>query len=212
MSNVNIQNEDDDMVIVDDDSGTIGSGPIGRWIGKQISGGVGGTSGASGGQAGGNGVSSGNPVGGTAAGTSASGTRQQASAGAATNNNWPFGSAPANQPSISWNNANLAAPKKYTKNKVRYVIVATDNSTLELKELDAITPEEMIGISKFISLVSTYTILILGQSVIDYNFNINWTEMINNLGISQHFAPGLAPEDYDNDASDVLDILLYDGQ
>lgn len=114
---------------------------------------------------------------------------------------------------ITWNKINsLAKPQPFTKTKVRYVIAQADGTTLELKEQATITPQEMIGISKFLGLVSTYTVLILGQAVISYNFNIKWSEIISNLGITKHFVPGLALDQYDNDNSEVLDVLLHDPQ
>lgn len=177
-------------------TGTIGagvpaSGPIGQQIGQKIAGG---------GSA--NGATPSWPFGSTSTGNGSTVT--------STGNGALTAKA---APTVTWNKINsLAKPQPYTKTKVRYVIAQDDGTTLELKEQASITPQEMIGISKFLGLVSTYTILIVGQAVISYNFNIKWSEIISNLGITKHFVPGLALDQYDNDNSEVLDVLLFDPQ
>lgn len=190
-------NEDDDYdSSTSDSNGGIYSGPIGQQIGQQIG------SGSSGGVASGSGT------------WSTSTSTGNGSTVTSTGNGYQVKSAyaPASSPPTTWRAgvATMAQAKPFTKTKVRYVIVDKHDLTLELKEKDQITPQEMIGLSKFIALVSTYTTLILGQAVMSYNFNIKWSEIIADLGIQQHFVPGKALSQYDNDNSEVLDILLFD--
>lgn len=165
------------------------TGPIGQQIGQKIAGG-------------------GTPANSTSTGN---GSTVTSTGNGSVGSGYAVKSAYSTTPQVTWNTINsLAQPKPFTKTKVRYVIVQADLSTLELKEQPTITPQEMIGLSKFLGLVSTYTVLILGQAVINYNFNIKWSDIIANLGIQQHFVAGQALLHYDNDNSEVLDILLYD--
>ena len=95
------------------------------------------------------------------------------------------------------------------KTKVRYVIVKTDGSSLELKEQPQITPREMIGLSQLMSLISVYmATAVLGNPYQDYNFTIKWSELIKNLSIEKHFIGGRPAHNY-NDV-EVLDIFLFD--
>lgn len=166
------------------------TGPIGQQIGQKIAGGSNGTSSGS--------------FGGTSTSTGNGSTVTSTGNGYVVKSSY-------SPSTITWNKINtLAQPQPTTKKKVRYVIVKDNLDTLELKEQPTITPHEMIGISKFVAMVSTYTTLILGQAVISYNFNISWSEIISNLGIEKHFVPGQTLSQYDNDNSEVLDILLYD--
>lgn len=211
MSNIYIgttheDDEFDDMIpadpgITNAPNNPVPTGPIGQQIGKQIQNG---------------GVTSSTPVPTASGGVGAS------------PNNWPFnqnapvaggsvgvvttGTIAQSQKQFMWSNLIIGGQKAVSKTKMRYVVIKKDGSTLELKEQSNITPEEMIGITKFIGMVTTYTVLILGEAIIEYNFKLSWSDMIMSLGISKHFAPGLAPDDYDVDGSDVLDILLYDPQ
>lgn len=208
MSNIDIN---DSYAAVDEDqwptagTPTTGTGPIGQQIGQKIAGG-GTTTTTTGGGVGSPVPAQQWPYGSTSTGN---GSTITSTGNGATNYTVRSGATPQ----VTWNTINsLAQPKPVTKSKARYVIIKNDKSTLELKEQSTITPQEMIGISKFLGLVSTYTVLILGQAIISYNFNIKWSEIIASLGITKHFVPGLALEDYDNDNSEVLDILLYDPQ
>jgi hypothetical protein len=149
--------------------------------------------------------------------------QQIGASGTITSSNWPFTSSSSSSTgtspvSTSFSNSLLANYSLKTnpaikllsgvdKRKVRYVIVENDLSTLELKEQSTVTPEEMIGICKFISLVSTMTVVYMATTP---DFNIKWSELIDSLNIRRHFTAGLSPSEYDSDDSDVLDILLFD--
>lgn len=180
-------------------SGTIG--PIGQQIGKQL--GTGNQPKSMGASTGGPGVS-------TSSGANGSSTNWVFSGNTVPSYTLTTSSLAQQPPKHRWSNLIIGSTKGVKKSKVRYVIVKQDNTTLELREQPTMTPQEMIGITKFISLVSTYTTLILGEAIVEYNFHIRWSELIESLGISKHFVPGLAPAEYDNDANEVLDILLYD--
>ena len=108
--------------------------------------------------------------------------------------------------------ANVSIPQYATdveKIMVRYIIVKTDYSTLELKEQPQITAREMIGICKFISLVPTFQAAVLGLAQGEYNFSITWSKLIAQLGIQSHFVDGPPHGSY-SDADEVLNIYLFD--
>lgn len=96
-----------------------------------------------------------------------------------------------------------------TKSKLRYVIIKQDGSTLEMREQPSITPREMIGICKLMSLIATYVGVVLGDVQGVYNVNISWSKLIKELAIEKHFVEGMLPHSYNQD-DEVLDIFLYD--
>lgn len=190
------------------------SGPIGQQIGQKISGGPAQQGNAKQPSASNGGVSPNWPYGtSTGNGNITTSTGNAGTASGTTYSISYSNTVPAAAPTpvkTGWNQINsLSKAQPVTKTKVRYVIIKSDKTTLELRELSTITPQEMIGISKFLGLVTTYTVLVLGQALVSYNFNIKWSEVINSLDIAKHFADGKDPSDYDND-NEVLDILLYD--
>lgn len=91
-----------------------------------------------------------------------------------------------------------------TKTKVRYIVVKNDGSTLELREKSTITPLAMIGISKFLSLISVFA----GNASVN-SISISWTDLIDTLSIKDHFVNGLHEDDYPDD-DDAFNIFLYD--
>jgi hypothetical protein len=89
------------------------------------------------------------------------------------------------------------------KTSVRYVIVKLDNSCLELEEQQPITPREMIGICKFLGVVSS--VVTAGGSV-----KVNWSDFIANNKIERHFVSGKSSFlQYDHN-TEVLYVLLHD--
>lgn len=82
---------------------------------------------------------------------------------------------------------------------VMYLLVFSDNSCLELQEQNPITPREMIGLCKFIN-----TVQLVAQSSMD----VNWEELMYDLGISRHFVAGrLHHSEYDDES--VFYVKLF---
>jgi hypothetical protein len=98
--------------------------------------------------------------------------------------------------------------KKPIKTSMRFIICKKDGTTLELKEQSQITPQEMIGISKFMALVST----VLSTTSTSYNINIQWSDVITSLGITNHFVAGKTVNQYLAIETDTLDIMLHDSR
>lgn len=107
------------------------------------------------------------------------------------NNSWPF---PVGNPG---NSGALTIPQ--AKYKVQYIIELTDGNTLELKEQQLITPREMIGLCKFINMVS-----IVQQSSI----KVMWSDLITELAIDRHFVSGVAVSSYID--ADTQYVFLID--
>jgi hypothetical protein len=63
---------------------------------------------------------------------------------------------------------------------VVYLIVLPDNTYLELREQNPITPREMIGLCKFINTI---------QLVSNAHVEVNWEKLIQDLNITRHFIP-----------------------
>lgn len=94
----------------------------------------------------------------------------------------------------------LVAGRGSPKDNICYVIVMEDGSCLELEEQTPITPREMIGIVKFLTIV---------QSVMQAPVEVEWLDLIANLGIDHHFVGGEDDHhDYDNTDS-TLYIKLF---
>lgn len=121
-----------------------------------------------------------------------------------------WGKTPATHPnmSIQYNAVPQSTPGVMNKSKLRYVIIKEDSTSLELKEQPTISPREMIGLTKFINLVATYSLAIKGDFSGAYNLNICWSELIKDLQIDKHFVPG-SVSSY-NTTSDTLDVILFD--
>lgn len=125
------------------------------------------------------------------------------------------GSAVTNLPAGSWpfNTSGHqlltgSQSKKPIKTSMRFIICKKDGTTLELKEQSQITPQEMIGISKFMALVST----VLSTTSTSYNINIQWSDVITSLGITNHFVAGKTVNQYLAIETDILDIMLHDSR
>lgn len=87
---------------------------------------------------------------------------------------------------------------------VEYIIVPHEGPCLELFEESRITPREMIGICKFLGLVQ------VAITAASHGLVMDWSELIQELGIERHFSPGLpSPDDYKQD-EEILYIFLYD--
>lgn len=84
---------------------------------------------------------------------------------------------------VSANGASITATisQKAPITSVMYLLVFSDNSCLELQEQNPITPREMIGLCKFINMV---------QFVSQSSMEVNWEELMYDLGISRHFVSG----------------------
>ncbi len=67
------------------------------------------------------------------------------------------------------------------KTDVKYIIVLCDNSCLEFEEQNPVSPREIIGIMKFITMVNSH--LKEGTSV-------GWKKLTENLLIERHFVSG----------------------
>jgi hypothetical protein len=105
------------------------------------------------------------------------------------------------------NTTTIATPRKVVKDKIAYVIVKTDGTQLILSEQSVLTAQEMIGITKFLSVVSATTNAVSAALSQGYNLQINWSQVIKDLAIERHFVtwtgtPGAA--------TNVFEILLYD--
>lgn len=82
---------------------------------------------------------------------------------------------------------------------VMYLLVFSDDSCMELQEQNPITPREMIGLCKFINTVQLAT-----QS----SMEVNWEELMYDLGISRHFVSGrLHHNEYDDEG--VFYVKLF---
>jgi hypothetical protein len=84
---------------------------------------------------------------------------------------------------VGTNGASITATisQKVPITSVMYLLVFSDNSCLELQEQNPITPREMIGLCKFINMV---------QFVSQSSMEVNWEELMYDLGISRHFVSG----------------------
>ena len=82
---------------------------------------------------------------------------------------------------------------------VMYLLVFSDDSCMELQEQNPITPREMIGLCKFINTV---------QLVTQSSMEVNWEELMYDLGISRHFVAGrLHHSEYDDEG--VFYVKLF---
>lgn len=94
-----------------------------------------------------------------------------------------------------------------TKTNIKHIIVLEDEtSTLELCELQTITPREMINISRFFSAVNSY--ISVGLS---YDFTFNWVQLIKELNIERHFKPGKTLDEYSQSqlSSETFYLFLF---
>lgn len=81
--------------------------------------------------------------------------------------------------SIGGSSTGLATlPAKY---KVEYIIEMLDGGMLEMREQKFITPREMVGLCKFINMVS---------ASIHSGIKIMWSDLITELAIDRHFVSG----------------------
>lgn len=87
--------------------------------------------------------------------------------------------------------------------KIKYVIIQQNGDMLELVEKKSITPREMIGISKFLNMV---TIAITPGA----GMRVNWTALIRTLKIENHFEKPSVVITNPTPSSDVLEIQLHD--
>lgn len=106
------------------------------------------------------------------------------------------------------NTLNTISIQKQTivKDKIRITIKKADGSQLVLEEQDVVTPQEMVGLSKFFMLMGCVS-TVYSSAGPGYNIQINWSELIKTLSIERHFvtpAAGIAV------ATNVLDITLFD--
>ena len=92
------------------------------------------------------------------------------------------------------NGVSIAQTPKYSN--ITYIVKCKDGRSLTLQEEKSITPREMIGISKFISVVSAMAANVRGE--------VRWSELITNLGIERHFKEVQAVN------PDILQIILTD--
>ena len=88
-----------------------------------------------------------------------------------------------------------------TKKNIKHVILKKDGTALELVEQQSISLREMIGICKFISLVASMSTSV-GLAV-----NIQWSELIKNLNIENHFQPLTTVRDPDSFYIELRDPL-----
>jgi len=105
------------------------------------------------------------------------------------------------------NNVGTAKTQTIVKDRIRIIIQKADGSQLVLEEQSVVTPQEMVGLSKFFMLMScvnqVYTAAGSG-----YNIKINWSELIKTLSIERHFVAPLSTSGVS--ATNVLDITLFD--
>jgi hypothetical protein len=106
---------------------------------------------------------------------------------------------------ISSHGINFNFLKQEPKTSVEYVVVLRDNTTLVLQEQQVISPREMIGIAKFVNIVTGYCL----ASVVGQVVEISWSDLISSLKIDKHFVPGPSKSTYDT-TGEVLHIFLDD--
>jgi hypothetical protein len=100
----------------------------------------------------------------------------------------------------------VSAAKVLVKDKMRIIIQKNDGSQLVLEEQTVVTPQEMVGLSKFFMLMSCAT-TVFSASGSGYNIKINWSEVVKNLSIERHF---VTPMPLVAVPTNVLDITLFD--
>lgn len=104
------------------------------------------------------------------------------------------------------NALNTISAMKAKKDNLRIVIQKTDGTQLLLEEQTIVTPQEMIGLSKFFTLMSCAT-AVFTQAGSGYNIDIIWSEIIKNLSIERHFVHAAAASVV---PTNVLVITLFD--
>lgn len=97
--------------------------------------------------------------------------------------------------------ANVLRTGFQTKEMVDFIVVQKDGQCLELFSEDDPTPAEAVGIAKFISTVQIMAL---------HGFNIDWSKMIDNLGIRNHFVEGLKDHTLYRNDTPSLHIFLFD--
>jgi hypothetical protein len=88
----------------------------------------------------------------------------------------------------------------------QYIIVLEDGMCLELDEQLQITPREMIGICKFISVAQTA----IGLAMNGHSVNMCWSEFIEMLALERHFTVGLADYNLYPKDSEIIYVFLFD--
>lgn len=90
------------------------------------------------------------------------------------------------------------------KTLVDYIIVTTDGQCLELFEQEDITPQEAVNVCKFISLVQMLA------SHAAHGLQIQWLDIVKNLGIERHFVEGLKDYTLYPSNNESLHVFLFD--
>ena len=88
----------------------------------------------------------------------------------------------------------------------QYIIVLEDGMCLELDEQLQITPREMIGICKFISVAQTA----VGLAMNGHSISMCWSEFIEMLALERHFTVGLTDYNLYPKDNEVIHIFLFD--
>ena len=88
----------------------------------------------------------------------------------------------------------------------QYIIVLEDGMCLELDEQLQITPREMIGICKFISVAQTA----IGLAMNGQSMSMCWSEFIEMLALERHFTVGLTDYKLYPQDNEVVHVFLFD--
>jgi len=108
-------------------------------------------------------------------------------------------------PGLSYSNmgfgtVTLAAVQK-PKTDVVYVIVDKLGKCMELEERKMMSPREIINVCKFLSVVA---------AVQNNGTKIHWTELVENLGITNQFVEGKASAGQYVTSEEILYVFLID--
>jgi len=100
-------------------------------------------------------------------------------------------------------NGSMSLSLPQPKTTVKFVIVSPGGQCLELNEHTTITPREMIGICKFVTMVAS-----VGTGAAPVT--VSWLDLINNLGITNHFDLGQGDHTiYDSRDDECAYIKLF---
>ncbi len=97
---------------------------------------------------------------------------------------------------------NFSIGNPTVKTDVEYIVVPETGDCLEMWEQTPITPREIIGLAKFVNMVTMY--------MNSTNIKMKWSEVIESLGIERHFTPGLSNMHQYNMDTETLYVFLID--
>lgn len=94
----------------------------------------------------------------------------------------------------------ITSTPQIKKTDVKYIIVLHDNSCLEFEEQNPVSPREIIGIMKFITMVNSH---------LKEGTNVGWKKLTENLLIERHFISGhIHYNEYDQSGQTLFMFLM----